>query len=103
MEVYDFGIRLRKLRNAKGLSQSEVSKKIGIAKGTISTYERNVKNPSMEIIIKLAVLYNVSVDYILGFTDRACIYLDDLSKENQQVVIKTISTLKDELNRKDEK
>lgn len=97
------GIRLKELRTAKGLSQSDVSKKIGVAKGTISTYERNVKNPSMEIIIKFAVLFNVSVDYILGFTDRACIYLDDLSKENQQIVLKTISTLKDELNKKDNK
>ena len=44
-QVFDFGLRLRKLREEKGLSQEELGKRIGVSKGSIYRYENNVQVP----------------------------------------------------------
>jgi len=92
-------LRLQKLRESKGLSQAEVARRLGLAKGTVSSYERNIKTPRLDVLIKLAVLYNSSVDYILGLVNRTNLYLDDLSERDQQIVLGTLKALKEELQR----
>ena len=44
--------------------------------------------------MKLARLYDVSLDYIFGFTDRSCIFIDSMSPKNQEIIKVTIETLK---------
>ena len=99
LEVYDFGLRLQELRKSKGLSQADVARKLKVAKGTISSYERNLKTPRLELLVEMAVLYNASVDYILGLTNRTNLYLDDLPEKHQRIIFQTLSTLKDELTK----
>lgn len=70
---------------------------MGLAKGTISSYERNVKTPKLEVLVKLAILYDTSADYILGLTDRASLFLDDLSEKDQKIVLNMLAALKEEL------
>ncbi len=60
------GERLTKLRESKGYMQKDVADKLGIAPNTLSGYERNLRNPDSEILLKLASFYNVTVDYLLG-------------------------------------
>jgi len=92
-------LRLQTLRESKGLSQAEVARRLGLAKGTVSSYERNIKTPRLEVLIKLAVLYNSSIDYILGLVNRTNLYLDDLSERDQQIVFGTLRALKEELQK----
>ena len=47
-QVYDFGIRLRQLREERGLSRTALAKKLGVSKETIYRYENNVQSPSLE-------------------------------------------------------
>ncbi|MEG2440659.1 MAG: helix-turn-helix transcriptional regulator, partial [Acetivibrio sp.] len=72
--VYDFGIRLKELRKDKHLSQSDAAKRLGITRSTVSAYECNTKTPSVEVLLQLAVLYNSSLDYMMGFENRSSIY-----------------------------
>jgi len=65
-----FGQRLRKLREAKGLTQEELAKVINVSNKTISVYEKGGADPSTETLLKLAQYFNVSVDYLLGHTDN---------------------------------
>lgn len=60
------GNRLKQLRQDKKLKQGQVADLIGINKKQISAYENNVRQPSYEILIRLAFLYRVSTDYLLG-------------------------------------
>ena len=53
------------LRSQKGLTQKEVSKIIGVKLGTYNAYEKARSEPSGEIIVRLAYLYDVSTDVIL--------------------------------------
>lgn len=94
--VYDFGLRLKELRKAKNLSQNEVAKRLDVTRSTISGYERNTITPSIEQIVKLALLYNTSLDYMLGMTNRSYLYLDDLSVSQQKAILDIVERLKQE-------
>ncbi|MBW7474110.1 helix-turn-helix domain-containing protein [Paenibacillus oenotherae] len=63
------GDRLRELRLRKNFSQEEVSRQIGITRSAYSHYEINNRQPVYETLKKLAVLFNVSLDYIIGGGD----------------------------------
>lgn len=96
MEVYDFGLRLRGLREDRRLSQKEVAARLNVGRSTVSGYERNTITPSLEQLVRLAVLYNTSLDYMMGIDDRTCFYLDDLNKSQQETVLDIVRRLKQE-------
>lgn len=57
---------LRYLRKRQKITQTDISKQIGIAQQTYAGYENGKHEPSIEIIIRLADFYDVSMDYITG-------------------------------------
>jgi transcriptional regulator, cro/CI family len=61
-----FPQRLKELRLKKGLTQTELGKKIGIKQNSYSDWESGKNEPSLENLIKLADLLEVSVDLLLG-------------------------------------
>ena len=94
MKVYDFGLRLKELREAKRLSQTEVAKRLNVGRSTISGYESNTITPSLEQFTRLAILYNTSLDYMMGLDNRVCFYLDGLSENQQQTILDVVNRLK---------
>ena len=96
MAVYDFGLRLKALREGKRLSQSDVAARLEVTRATISGYECNTITPSVEQLVKLAVLYNTSLDYMMGMENRSYISLDDLSESQQKTILDVIDRLKKE-------
>lgn len=61
--------RIRDLREDRELSQGELGKILNMAQTTYSGYETGNRNVPNELLIKLALFYNTSVDYILGLTN----------------------------------
>ena len=63
--------RIRWLRTSRGMEQEELASKIGITRKTMNIYEleKNKKGIPTDIIIKIAKVFNVSTDYLLGLTD----------------------------------
>lgn len=57
---------LKYLRKRVGLTQTTVANTIGIAQQTYAGYENGKHEPSIEIMIRLANLYGLSMDYITG-------------------------------------
>lgn len=57
---------LRYLRKRVGFTQAEIAKKIGMVQQTYAGYESGKHEPSIEIMIRLANVYNTSMDYITG-------------------------------------
>ena len=57
---------LKYLRNRVGFTQKEVAYRIGIAQQTYAGYESGKHEPNLEIMIRLANIYNTSMDYITG-------------------------------------
>lgn len=63
MELKD---RIRHVRKRKGLKQTYVSERIGINYKTYSGYERGLGTPSPETLRKMAEVFEVSLDYLIG-------------------------------------
>ena len=95
MEVYDFGLRLKELREAKRLSQKDVATRLNVVPSTISGYENNTVTPSLEQFTRMALLYNTSLDYMMGLDNRSCFYLDGMSEDQQQAILDIVDRLKD--------
>jgi len=64
------GKRLKKARNNKKLTQEEAAKKIGITFQALSNYERDYRDPDTALLAKMAELYDVPTDYLLGRTNN---------------------------------
>lgn len=97
MQIYDFGLRLKKLRENKGLSQLDLASKLDIKKATISGYERNVTTPSLEIFTKLVYILGTSADYLLGINHKQMIVIDDMTNIQKDFIAKQLEFLKTEL------
>lgn len=64
--MQNFGLRLKKLREAKGLSLQELAKEIGISKYPLKYWECGERNLKISQLIKLAQFFGVTTDYLLG-------------------------------------
>ena len=62
-------LRLKDLREDKDLLQKDVAKILNIAERTYSGYETETRGIPKEILIRLAIFYNTSIDYIFGLTN----------------------------------
>ncbi len=57
---------LKTARENVGLTQSQVAEKLGISDGTYKNYEQGKREPNNALLVKIADLYGVSTDYLLG-------------------------------------
>ena len=82
--------RIKELRVARGLSQVELAEKIGISKQSVSNWENDNIQPSIEMLIKIARTFSVSTDYLLGEDERTFLEVSHLSQKQichiQQII-----------------
>lgn len=64
--MLDIGSKIIELRKRQGWSQGELAKAIGASRDIIGKYERNENSPSVEMALKIAKVFDVPVDYLLG-------------------------------------
>ena len=62
-------LKLKELRQQFGLTQNKLAEKLNISRSTIAMYETNASEPDFATVEKIAELFNVSVDYLLGRED----------------------------------
>lgn len=100
MEIYDFGYRLRELREKRNLSQSQVASHLDITRSAVSNYEGNLSYPSVEVLSKLAILYHTTTDYILGLDNRKIIVIDGLAPDQEKAIEDIVEILKKQFKSK---
>ena len=61
-----FGERLREVRKSKKITQQEVADRLGIKRNTYSDWENGKTEPTFEILVKLADLFDISLDWLFG-------------------------------------
>ena len=99
-------MRLKELREQKGVSQAELANFLRVVRSTICQYEKGNRMPDSNILCKLADYFNVSVDYLLGRTEEKSpipitqkihghgdvlprtVPLDQLTEEEQELIEK---------------
>ena len=66
MQFYE---RLRELRKQSSLTQKAIAQQLGIHVVTLQQYERGVREPNIESLLKMAILFEVSLDDLLCLED----------------------------------
>lgn len=88
--------RIRDLREDNDLTQEDLASQLGISKRTLLRYESGVSEPTISVLISLSLLFNVSVDYIIGTKDTT--EIDEISIKNElDHVIQSLEKIKKEL------
>lgn len=62
----EFSERLKKLRKDAGLTQVDVAEKLGISQPAYASWERGIKKPTQENLVKIAKLFNASIDTLVS-------------------------------------
>lgn len=91
----DFGKKLKELRLQAGLTQKQLATQIGTSKSIISFYELQERIPSPEVLIKLAAVFHVSTDFLLGIDHTERLDVSGLTEDDIQLVTLMIQTLRD--------
>ena len=76
--MLNIGNKIIELRKAKGWSQAQLAEAINASRDIIGKYERNDNLPSIEMALKIAHIFDVSVDYLLGEGKHASFDKDTL-------------------------
>ena len=90
--------RIHELRTARNLSQVKLAEKLGVTKQSVSNWENDNIQPSIEILIKLAEFFGVSTDYLLGLDEKRTLNVTSLSLEEVahiQQIIDDIAKIKE--------
>lgn len=80
--------RLKLARDEAGYKQIDAAKKLGISNGTLSGYERSYRDPDTGMLHKMATLYGVSVDWLLGNDGTG----DEKQPNERDLIINKIAT-----------
>ena len=87
---YKLHEQIQMLRKARKMSQVELGKRLGVTKACICNWENDNAQPSVEMLVRLANLFSVSTDYLLGLESGEHIDASGLSMEEiahvQQIV-----------------
>lgn len=68
--MFNFGERLKQVREGQGLTQKEFAEKIGSTERGIRRYESGDREPAFHVILSILDNIDVSADYLLGRTDN---------------------------------
>ncbi|GHU68777.1 hypothetical protein FACS1894184_11560 [Clostridia bacterium] len=62
-------LRLRELREAQGISQSELARRLSLPQKTYNQYETGAHKVPLNILVRLAEYHAVTLDYLVGYSD----------------------------------
>ena len=92
------GEKLKSLRIEKNLTQKQVADRIGLAISAVSSYESGTRYPSYDALVKLARIFHVSTDYLLGITNTRNIDVTGLNDNEIELVSQLVDTLRNKNN-----
>ncbi len=98
--MVDFGTMLKKLRKDAGMTQQQLADRLWLTKATVSYYEQSLRFPSPEILVKLAGVFHVTTDFLLGMEDKKqTINVDGLTEEDIAFLQNAIELLRKKNNK----
>lgn len=92
--MVDFGKRIKELRLQAGLTQKQLAEQIGLTKSVVSYYELQERYPSPDVLIKLAGVFHVTTDFLLGIDNHHMLDVSDLDEEDIGLLQHTIAVLR---------
>lgn len=84
--MYDIGNRIKELRIKRGFTQQILATRINKSKATISSYEKDIQLPPLEVAIDIACALNVSLDYLVGLEQEEHLLVKGLTREQREII-----------------
>lgn len=94
VRLVNFGNRLKTLRIKKKLTQQQLADLLGLTKSVISAYENGLRYPAYDVLIKIARIFKVSTDFLLGVAIKREIDTSGLTDEQVEALIVLIDTIR---------
>jgi transcriptional regulator with XRE-family HTH domain len=91
--IIELGDRLRKLRMENHLRQDQVARLVGVERSSVSLWEGNLRQPSYTTLVRLANLYGVTTDYLLGRVDDRLLDLSGLTSIEVALVAQLVAEM----------
>lgn len=88
-------IRLKELRKSKKINQQKLALKLNITQAAVSKYELGLSEPDIDTLIKIAEIFQVSVDYLIGFSDNPVQYSNSDISPEESILINNYRKLND--------
>ena len=86
--------RIKTLREQKNITQTELSKMLGISRSSVNAWELGISVPSTQFIVELSDIFHVSTDYLLCVNKTASIGIADLNESDIALVYALIEHLR---------
>ena len=84
--MYDLGYRIKEIRTQRGMAQYELAKRINKSKSAVCGYESEAQVPPLEVLVSIASVLNVSLDYLVGFEMEEPISLAKLTSHQKKII-----------------
>lgn len=94
VRLVNFENRLKTLRIKKKLTQQQLADLLGLTKSVISAYENGLRYPAYDVLIKIARIFKVSTDFLLGVEIKREIDTSGLTDEQVEALIVLIDTIR---------
>lgn len=94
VRLVNFGNRLKTLKIKKKLTQQQLADLLGLTKSVISAYENGLRYPAYDVLIKIARIFKVSTDFLLGVEIKREIDTSGLTDEQVEALIVLIDTIR---------
>ena len=98
----DIGAKIKRLRSQRNMSQVALAAQLGVSKSVISSYENCVNFPPYDVLIRIAKIFGVSTDFLLGVSGNRTVNVDGLSDVQIEALTLITSELKAMNRSKDE-
>ena len=86
--------RIKILRENKGITQAELARKLGVTRSGVNAWEMGLSIPSTQYIVELALIFNVSTDYLLGLKNTSTVSVEGLSDREIASIVEIIECYK---------
>lgn len=87
--------KIKALREERGWTQAELSRRLGITRNGVNSWEQGLSMPSPACLVDLARVFSVSTDYLLGIEATATINVSGLSDKDVAVLAGLVERLRD--------
>ncbi len=89
-----FEERIKELRLSLGLNQIQFGKKLFVTKQCVSNWENGNIQPSVDMLIKISKTFSVSIDYMLGLSNKLSLDVSGLTNEQILHIQNVVNDLK---------
>ena len=92
MNKLNLSDQIKKLRSSKKYTLAVMAERLGVTTSAVAAYENGSRKPSLDVLVKMARMFGVTVDNLLGYSNKDCIDVSGLCAAQRDNVHELIST-----------